>query len=413
MTTASLTLVEITGLTPGWYNVSAIYVITGKTPASQVLSLELGKRSNPAAAVDVVIAWTQKEFTVVNPEIDGTLTGVVEIKQGESIVLFGNVTSGTATVDKNLTYVNYTQFAGISTGTSSDIKPITLDAMQKRVGINQSTPTKTLDVDGDARITGRLDVGGLAPFAFSADKRFLAIGETPEDGVHLKVGSFKADNFMANLWQFDASTFYSTGTGDAEGTPAGKGSMFLRTDGNGPNELVYYKTVDNVGGDIGKGWVPLQIVPKGPMVAIYDVGGDRPVPPSVDALLMLETTPVSMTAGMPFSAVNDAGGYTVFKNTDTSDRIFFISYTFGYRPNATGIRETAIKLGDQAGNSPRNSWVATHIMNATARGEAWCSGSSIVKLGPGGTFTVNVFQSNDKNETISITPTGFLSVKTQ
>jgi hypothetical protein len=111
MGTSSLNMIEISGLDPGWYNVSAIYVITGNTPATQFVSLELAKRPNPAAVADVIIAWYQKEFTTINPEIDGTLSGVVQIAAGESISFFGNVNTGTASIAKDYTYINYTRFA--------------------------------------------------------------------------------------------------------------------------------------------------------------------------------------------------------------------------------------------------------------------------------------------------------------
>jgi hypothetical protein len=91
------------------------------------------------------------------------------------------------------------------------LSPISIDATNKRIGIDQPSPTKTLDVNGDARITGSLNAQ----------------------------------------------------TGSPEGVTVGvKGSMITRTDGADANELVYYKTVDDVGGNNTKGWIALQLQPK-------------------------------------------------------------------------------------------------------------------------------------------------------
>ena len=170
-------------------------------------------------------------------------------------------------VDATLTNLSYNPTTGEITygnagGGSTNLAPLTLDATNKRVGIDQPTPTKALDVTGDARITGSLETAGIPPLRFSTDKRWVAIGETPKDGVHLKVGVFEADQFEADTWQFNINTYYSSGPGNPEGTTiAGIGSMWTRTDPTGTNDIIYYKTVNDVGGDTTKGWLPLQIQP--------------------------------------------------------------------------------------------------------------------------------------------------------
>lgn len=99
-------------------------------------------------------------MTYIIPKTFGTRTGSVELADLDTN--FDYLTTSLNTIDlSNITGpLNVTGNTVITGGLTVDTSTLVVDSTNNRVGINQATPTYSLDVTGTARVTGNVTLSG-------------------------------------------------------------------------------------------------------------------------------------------------------------------------------------------------------------------------------------------------------------
>jgi hypothetical protein len=193
---------------------------------------------------------TSGEITYGPSNIAGTLTtaaqpNITSVGTLGSLSVTGATSAGTLSLQSisntstsNLLYYNTTtkQVSYGSVATPSML-PITLDTGNNRVGINNASPTQTLDVVGNVISSGSITAGSSLTASFGIYGNSITAST-------LEVGTI-ADT---------AKPIIIAGTGSPEGSVGGNpGSLFLRKNGS-----VYLKTS---GGSTSSGWTSLSVSP--------------------------------------------------------------------------------------------------------------------------------------------------------
>lgn len=173
---------------------------------------------------DIVVLGTIKNSASLDHVIPITAT---------SATLPTDVPEGTlayATDTENVTVWTGSAWTSISAGAS--FSPMTLDTVNNRVGINNPTPTVTLDVTGDIKSSGGITGASLAVSGSANTGSVTASGDVAVNGGDLTstAATFNLLNQPTTLTIGSAATVLNLGASSGVGTTAIKNSASVAGD---------------------------------------------------------------------------------------------------------------------------------------------------------------------------------------
>jgi len=244
----------------------------GAADALKFVRVSAGGSTLEFVTVDNVIDATYIEGKGFLPKSGGTMSGAIDlgtnnITNGGTITAttFSGEHSGDVSGATTVTTTNL-NVSAIDTTDSSEItvtpglKLESYLTVESSLNVLDTTLTKTLDVTGNANITGTLTAdnfqlsgGGAPSFSSGSDINFSAVGQlstdaplvpTTDNSVTLGTASFKWSNVYA-------STFTGNLIGDVTGDVTGNADTateITATANNSTNETVYLTFVDGATG---------------------------------------------------------------------------------------------------------------------------------------------------------------------